>query len=348
MKLTAELVNQSRMGWNALHEMEIDLRGNKIAVVENLGSLQDQVDVLDLTDNEVEVLENFPRMVRLKWIMLSNNHVARIQPDLHEAIPNLEVLVLANNRISLLSEIDKLAGFKRLKLLNLADNPVRNQRHYRLYVIHKIPPLELLDYDRVRQKERKEADSLFSSQTGKQFVQGVKTQGQAMAKDFSHGGVILSDEQKRIILNALQNATTEEEIQRFQKMLTSGVVPDEATLAALLKKSNDHDVEMETRNMEIENSSKQDKSAGNEVQLNQSEEGGDNRMEFEAKAPKQVEETREIEIASDDDKIANKEKDTSWIEDLTVKQLRAELKARDLSGQGRKAELRERLKNALK
>ncbi|GBG28651.1 U2 small nuclear ribonucleoprotein A' [Hondaea fermentalgiana] len=230
MKLTADTIRSARVFVNALREREIDLRGRKIAVVENLGALLDQVDVLDLTDNEIEVVENFPRLKRLKWILLSNNRVARIRDQVAEAVPGLRVLVLANNRISLLSEIDKLAAFTSLEVLNLEDNPVQHQTNYRLYVIHKIPSLIILDHDRVRARERDDAARVFGSAQGQAFVSKVQQQGKAMEQDTANRGVVLSPEQKQVLAAALAQATTQDDIERLERMLRAGIVPDENTL----------------------------------------------------------------------------------------------------------------------
>ncbi len=62
--------------------------------------------------SRIERLDNFPKLRRLKWILASNNAVSRIQDNLVNTLPNLKVLVLSNNRISVLSEIDKLKGLR--------------------------------------------------------------------------------------------------------------------------------------------------------------------------------------------------------------------------------------------
>mmetsp|Transcript_14329 Transcript_14329/g.25665 ORF Transcript_14329/g.25665 Transcript_14329/m.25665 type:complete len:417 (+) Transcript_14329:73-1323(+) len=236
MRLTADVIGSARIFLNPLLEREIDLRGRRIGSIENLGAVKDQVDVIDLSDNEIERVDNLPKLRRLKWLLLSNNQVSRIQTGLHQVVPQLRVLVLSNNRVSLLSEIDKLTGFKHLEVLNLHDNPVQHVEHYRLYVIHKIPSITLLDHDRVRKKERDAAREMFASESGRQFVRGVEKQGAAMSKDQNSAGLVLSPEQKDALRVALVNSTTQTEIERIERMLRAGMVPDEATLAAITGK----------------------------------------------------------------------------------------------------------------
>jgi hypothetical protein len=46
-------------------------------------------------------------------------------------------------------------------VLSLLDNPVVLRPHYRLYTIHKLPALTLLDFAKVTQKEREAATQVL-------------------------------------------------------------------------------------------------------------------------------------------------------------------------------------------
>ena len=61
---------------------------------------QDQFDVLDFTDNEIKRVDNFPTFKRLSTLLLSNNHVTRLSPTLSEQLPNLDCLILTNNKVT--------------------------------------------------------------------------------------------------------------------------------------------------------------------------------------------------------------------------------------------------------
>lgn len=117
--------------------------------------LQDQFDTIDLSDNEIPKLDNFPRMRRLKTLMLSNNFISRIGTDLGDKLPALESLILTGNKISSLSELDHLSSLTQLTHLSLLDNPVVKQPHYRLYVLSKLPNLKTLDFRKVKLQVRK-------------------------------------------------------------------------------------------------------------------------------------------------------------------------------------------------
>ena len=47
-----------------------------------LRPVQNQFDSIDLTDNAIVRLEGFPKLPRLKMLLLSNNRIVRIAPHL--------------------------------------------------------------------------------------------------------------------------------------------------------------------------------------------------------------------------------------------------------------------------
>ena len=65
MRLTADLILGARTFINPLKERELDVRGYRIAQIENLGVTKDQFDTLDLSDNEIKKLGNFTPAARL-------------------------------------------------------------------------------------------------------------------------------------------------------------------------------------------------------------------------------------------------------------------------------------------
>lgn len=90
-----------------------------------MGAARDN-DAIDLTDNDIAQLGNFPLQPRLRTLFLAQNRISNIQANLSSSIPNLTTLVLTKNRISELAELDPLGGFKHLVYLTLKDNPVTN------------------------------------------------------------------------------------------------------------------------------------------------------------------------------------------------------------------------------
>jgi U2 small nuclear ribonucleoprotein A' len=229
-RLTADLINQAPQYLNPLREREIDLRGNKISVIENLGATQDQFNSIDLSDNEIQKLENFPLLPKLKMLLLSNNRLARIAPGLGEHIPNIDTLILSNNKIESLSELDNLESFKKIKMLSLLGNPVTQKPNYRLYLIAKLPGLKVIDFRKVKPREKAEAREVFGvgkkgaqpkeKAESKVFVPGQPTEAELQAEKAKHAEQIRA---------AIQNATTLEEVQALERSLQEGKLPTSTT-----------------------------------------------------------------------------------------------------------------------
>lgn len=97
-RLTAELIARSPQYMSCCNDYELDLRGayvhtqhhchytrptgNKIQAIENLGVTQNQFDSIDLSDNAIVKLEGFPKLPRLRMLLLSNNRITRIDDGL--------------------------------------------------------------------------------------------------------------------------------------------------------------------------------------------------------------------------------------------------------------------------
>lgn len=235
VRLTADLIWKSPHFFNAIKDRELDLRGNKIAVIENLGATEDQFDTIDLSDNEIVKLENFPYLNRLGTLILNNNRITRINPNLGEFLPKLHTLVLTNNRMVNLAEIDPLASLSKLTFLSLLDNNITKKPNYRLYVIHKLKSLRVLDFKKVKQKEREEAKDLFPSEEAeitmkklsvkKPKLDEVATVEDVPKEDHAPKAIAPTPEQILAIKAAIVNSQTLEEVARLEKALKSGQLP---------------------------------------------------------------------------------------------------------------------------
>lgn len=98
MRLTAELLAAAPAYMNPLKQREINLRGFKIAHIENLGVTNDEYEVIDLSDNEVTKLDNLPTLARLTMLLLSNNRINKVAIELHRNMPKLDALVRDETR----------------------------------------------------------------------------------------------------------------------------------------------------------------------------------------------------------------------------------------------------------
>uniref|UniRef100_A0A453JF79 U2A'/phosphoprotein 32 family A C-terminal domain-containing protein n=1 Tax=Aegilops tauschii subsp. strangulata TaxID=200361 RepID=A0A453JF79_AEGTS len=138
--------------------------------VEEFGGTEDEFDTIDLSENMIIKLGNFPCLNRLGTLVASHNRINHICSNIGELLPNLHTLVLMNNDITSLAEIDPLAALPKLKSLYLLENPVTEKPDYRFYVIHGLKHLMSLDFEKVKPQERTTAAHKFHSKEAQEEV----------------------------------------------------------------------------------------------------------------------------------------------------------------------------------
>ncbi|CUS13720.1 unnamed protein product [Tuber aestivum] len=229
MRLTTELLQAAPSYLNPLNDRELDLRGHKIPAIENLGVAGPQ-DAIDLTDNDIQALANFPLSERLKTLLLARNRISTIQPTLASTLPNLTVLALAANNLSELSDLDPLARFTRLTHLSLLDNPVTRKENYRYWVIWRCPSVRFLDYRKVKDVERVGAGRLFGSASEPSAlaarIMGIKSKTFDVSEPLNGGQkeytVRLSAAERKSIEARIRAAKSLEEVARLERELREG------------------------------------------------------------------------------------------------------------------------------
>ncbi|RDX56195.1 L domain-like protein, partial [Lentinus brumalis] len=233
MKLTPELLESVSSQLNPLKERQLDLRGYTIPAIENLGITRDQQDCIDFTDNSITVLGNIPLLRRLRTLLLANNRIAAISASLHLSVPNLTTLVLTNNNIAELGDLEPLKDVKSLQYLSLLGNPVREKKWYREWLAWRIPSLRVLDFQRIRDKERQAAKALFltadnlPTQLATTISQTVSTHSskppvttdEPKPAPQGKAGRLMSKEEADKVREAIARATSVEEIRRLERML---------------------------------------------------------------------------------------------------------------------------------
>ncbi|GAA5996895.1 U2 snRNP complex subunit LEA1 [Rhodotorula paludigena] len=260
VRLDADLIARTPSFLNPLKERQLDLRGLKIPAIENLGVTRDQLDALDLTDNALTALANFPLLRRLRTLVCSNNPVRTLSPSVPTALPNLDSLVLTNSafpRDALPLLGDTLAHCRKLQHLSLKGAPVAQADHYRDWIIFRCTRLRSLDFERVHLKDRERATALFQNPDGtptalhtsflaaaasgtaapslvssaKTFEPGLEPAEAAAAA--GKAGRLLTKDEKDRVRKAIEGAESVEEIRRLQRMLAQGFVPTEKDLRDL-------------------------------------------------------------------------------------------------------------------
>ncbi|KJH51971.1 leucine Rich repeat-containing domain protein [Dictyocaulus viviparus] len=231
VRLTVELIDNAPQFINTVRERELNLRGYKIPVIENMGITRDQFDVIDLTDNDIKRLDNLPLLKRLHTLYLHNNRVHYIQPDIGEKLPNLKILALTNNNITELGDIDSLANCKKLEYVTFIGNPITHKTNYRAYIIYKLPSVRVIDFKRIRLAEREAARKLFKGKRGQRARDAIKRSTNAPcemenAENTRFNGSTISAEDKIKIQNAIASARSLAEVEYLQSILASGRIPE--------------------------------------------------------------------------------------------------------------------------
>ncbi|KAG1716327.1 hypothetical protein ID866_811 [Astraeus odoratus] len=257
VKLTPELLAQAPSGLNPIKERQLDLRGKShkytVRVVFKffkatkslpLKTLvlprQDQHDAIDLTDNSIAALGNLPLLKRLRTLLLANNRITIISPSIHLSVPNLTTLVLTGNNVSELGDLEPLKELKGLQYLSLLGNPVREKKWYREWLAWRIPSLRVLDFQRIRDKERQTGRSMFLTAEGQLNAlattisttvskHGAKVtttiDEPKLALPAGKAGRLMTKEEAEKVKQAIAQATSIEEIRRLERSLKEGYMP---------------------------------------------------------------------------------------------------------------------------
>ena len=186
----------------------------------------DEFEAIDLSDNDVAKLDNFPLLTHLRTLILNNNSISRIGPALATALPNLTHLVLTNNRLSSITDIHPLHALPRLTHLSLRLCPLTRTDHYRLRVLQVLPRLKALDYARVTASERRESRERFGDFAPQKAqeepkVNVVETSSGATRKTAADAEAKqrLLQQQMKALIDAIESATSLDEIGRLEQQL---------------------------------------------------------------------------------------------------------------------------------
>ncbi|XP_039987452.1 leucine rich repeat containing 51 [Xiphias gladius] len=109
--------------------------------------------IVGLQDLQKTVSHFLAEPLQLGWLDLSFNKITHIDHVLCE-LPELRVLYLHANSISVLSEVDKLGALPHLHTITLYGNEIEAKKAYRNRVISALPRLKKMDFSAVTKQER--------------------------------------------------------------------------------------------------------------------------------------------------------------------------------------------------
>lgn len=225
VRLTAEVARDSAAYINPLRQRELCLRSFKIPVIENLGATQDQYQVIDLSDNELLKIDNFPNLTRLEALLLADNRICRISRGLGKALPKLDTLILTNNKLSRFNDLKPLSDIPTLTHVCLLGNPVANTSDYRLFMIHRLPNLKVLDFSKIKQTERQAASAKFGELKLEEEEEEEEQVTESNTNTFTPGeGLGLTSEERAAIMEKIAAATSLSEIEVLEKQLKAPTV----------------------------------------------------------------------------------------------------------------------------
>lgn len=226
MRITLSLLQNSTSFTNCLGDREIDLRRNRIPIIENLTILQDSYDTIDLSNNEIRELDNFPLMKRCKSILLSSNLISRIGKGISAKLPNLKTLILNSNpHLTDVAQLSPLRDAKGLRCLSLIDCPVTKGSFYREKVIKLLPQLKVLDFQKVVVVVN-DVGTNVSSFDGNNNDGDDDHLTTTTTTDTPSKRPLLSEEERERLRKALEGAKTLEEVHRLEKILSTGYIPE--------------------------------------------------------------------------------------------------------------------------
>ncbi len=81
-----------------------------------------------------------------------NNRISYIDRDLPRYLPNLNTLILTNNKVAQMGDLEVLGSFRELEYLSLLDNPVATMKYYREFLVYTCKKLRVLDFQRIKEK----------------------------------------------------------------------------------------------------------------------------------------------------------------------------------------------------
>ncbi|OUC48228.1 leucine Rich repeat-containing domain protein, partial [Trichinella nativa] len=234
------LIADSPQLLNVIRERELCLQNARIHRIENLGTTMDTFETLNFSNNDIVKLENFPLLYRLQTLYMANNRISTVDDSFGASLPYLKTLVLTDNCLAELGELEPLSKLQRLEHLCLIGNPVTRVAHYRDFVIYKIPQVRVLDYKRVRLRERESANAFFTSSDGEEFLKNSvrkATFSMALAFDDESMTDITQEvedsvesnrtaEQMEMIKEAIENVTSLEELEELKETLARNEVPN--------------------------------------------------------------------------------------------------------------------------
>lgn len=242
MRLTPQTINNASIVLNPEGKLTLQLRNLSIPYLENLGITQNKFAVIDLTNNDITELANIPaNLSNLEVLLLGGNRISYVDEETFLDENGIKSLSLINNSITKFQACFR-NKFRCLENLVLIGNPIVNHKHYRYFIIWLVPTLKVLDFKKVKDGERQEAEKLFGvdkedfnelalsylHQGARPAVVESKTEENGVStsddRNLSQIGRKLTPEERVELMKKLESATNLDEIDEIEHKLKTGMV----------------------------------------------------------------------------------------------------------------------------
>ncbi|XP_038069812.1 centriolin-like [Patiria miniata] len=136
---------------------------NQISKIENLHHLM-RLRELNISCNRINKVEGLETLTHLQTLNLSHNLIETIPAWLAKKLTALRAFHIAGNLLYSLSDVFRLRPLKDLMQLSIADNPLCDLPHHRLFAAFHLRTLQVLDKQTITESERKQADDRFEQE----------------------------------------------------------------------------------------------------------------------------------------------------------------------------------------
>lgn len=139
----------------------LDLSYNKIKTIDGLSGLN--IQELNLRGNMIEEISNLGsnHLPRLSVLDIAENRIKSLKPL--EACEKLSFLDVRDNQLEFLRQVEFLLDLQFLEVLMLLGNPASKKPFYRRRIIYRLPSLDRLDFTKISSEEKVKAFNLYPS-----------------------------------------------------------------------------------------------------------------------------------------------------------------------------------------
>lgn len=229
MKLTQSVIQEAPSFISPLGSRTLSLRNLHLTSLDALNTLEssDIYSTIDLAQNNLSYISDLPKLKRVTTLILSKNHIRLIDPSITNLV-NIEALSLTYNDMLYLSSLEALRKLPFLRALYLVGNPIVKNENYRLWCIWRLPGLQVLDFQKVKDSERAAAEELFGKDADKvSLTLSIGNTHPSIHEEI--GGSVeskadgtLTEEDRERLEQELEAAESLEEIQRIEDILGRG------------------------------------------------------------------------------------------------------------------------------